>query len=119
MRAPVGSDPVKVIWATSGCSTSDGPSSFPYPVTTLITPSGKPACLVNEANSSELTDENSEGFKTTAQPAAKAGAHLRAKKVSGEFHAVIASTTPTGSRKVNANMSLFSIGITEPSILSA
>ncbi|MNT76770.1 hypothetical protein D3C72_2158170 [compost metagenome] len=34
---------------------------------------------------------------TTVQPAAKAGAILRAIIASGKFHGVIAATTPTGS----------------------
>ena len=88
-------------------------------MTTLITPSGSPASLVSAANSSVLTEANSEGLSTTAQPAASAGAHFSAKKVSGEFQAVSAATTPTGSRKVIASMSALSTGITVPSILSA
>ena len=87
-----------MIFATSGCSTSGAPISGPRPVTTLITPSGSPASFVSAANSSELTEANSDGFTTTEHPAASAGAHLIVRKLSGEFHAVSATTTPTGSR---------------------
>ncbi|MNQ94767.1 hypothetical protein D3C85_1103020 [compost metagenome] len=117
--APVMSEPVKVIMATSRCSTKGAPISFPSPVTTFRTPSGNPACLVSATNSNELADENSEGLTTAEHPAAKAGAHLSAKKLSGAFQAVNASTTPMGSRVVNPTTPAFSIGITEPSILSA
>jgi len=39
----------------------------------------------------------SDGFKTTALPAASAGAIFCASIVSGEFHGVMAATTPQGS----------------------
>ena len=71
------------------------------------------------ANSSVDTDANSDGFTTTLQPAAIAAAHFQATNSSGEFHAVNAATTPTGSCRVKAIMSGLSIGITAPSILSA
>jgi hypothetical protein len=66
-----------------------------------------------------LAEANSEGFTTTAQPAAKAGAHFQATNSSGEFQAVSAPTTPTGSCRVNAKVSGLSIGICAPSTLSA
>ena len=37
---------------------------------------------------------NSDGFRITALPAASAGATFCASIVSGEFHGVIAATTP-------------------------
>ncbi len=91
------SEPVKVIFATSGWSTSADPASWPKPATTLKTPSGKPASRVSSANSSVDADVNSEGLITTEQPAAIAGAHFQATNISGEFHAVSAATTPIGS----------------------
>ncbi|MCP1975247.1 acyl-CoA reductase-like NAD-dependent aldehyde dehydrogenase [Bradyrhizobium elkanii] len=44
-----------------------------------------------------LAEVNSDGFTTTAQPAASAAAHFQATNSSGEFQAVSAATTPTGS----------------------
>jgi hypothetical protein len=41
-----------------------------------------------------------EGFTTNVQPAARPGASLNVMSSSGEFHGVIAPTTPTGSRRV-------------------
>ena len=119
MRAPVASEPVKVILATSGWSTKADPASAPSPVTTLNTPLGKPASRVSAANSSVETEANSLGLTTTVQPAAMAGAHFQAMKSRGEFQAVSAPTTPTGSCRVKAIMSGLSMGMTAPSILSA
>jgi len=119
MRAPVASEPVKVILAMSWCSTSAAPASGPKPATTLKTPSGKPASLVRAANSSDEAEVNSEGLTTTEQPAASAGAHFQAMNSRGEFHAVRAPTTPTGSCVVKAKMSGLSMGGTVPSTLSA
>jgi hypothetical protein len=75
---------------------------LPKPVTTLTTPGGKPASSNSSANSSVDADVNSDGFNTTVQPAASAGASFHAASSSGEFHGVIAATTPTGSLRVNA-----------------
>ena len=88
-------------------------------MTTLNTPSGKPASLVSAANSSVEAEANSDGFTTTVQPAAIAGAHFQAMNSSGEFQAVSAATTPIGSCRVKAKVSGLSIGTTAPSILSA
>src|SRR5882757_609871 len=95
------------------------PASAPYLVTTLKTPSGKPAARVSAANSNVDTDANSDGFTTTAHPAAIAAAHFHATNIRGEFHAVRAPTTPTGSWRVKAIVSGLSMGMTAPSILSA
>src|SRR6201985_1533775 len=96
-RAPVVSDPVKVILATPGWLISSLPISGPKPVTTLKIPSGMPASLVSAANSRVEAEVNSDGLTMTAQPAASAAAHFQATNNSGEFQAVGAATTPTGS----------------------
>ena len=44
---------------------------------------------------------SSAGLHTTVQPAASAGAILRAIIAAGKFHGVIAATTPTGSFSAN------------------
>ena len=85
----------------------------------MKTPSGSPASFVSAANSSVEAEVNSEGFTTTAQPAASAGAHFQATNIRGEFQAVSAPTTPTGSCVVKAKWSGLSMGTTPPSILSA
>jgi hypothetical protein len=48
----------------------------------------------------DVRGASSGGFRTTAQPAASAGAIFQAPIMVGEFHGVIAATTPTGSRTV-------------------
>src|SRR3569833_1532578 len=100
MRWPVVSEPVKVILATSGCSTSGVPASPPNPVTTLTTPGGNPACSISLQNSSSDADVNSEGLITAVLPAASAGASFQAVSSSGEFHGTMAATTPSGSCSV-------------------
>ena len=48
----------------------------------------------------DASDAYSDGFSTTVQPAASAGATFWANSMSGAFHGMIAATTPTGSRSV-------------------
>src|SRR5262249_37279214 len=93
--------------------------SFPKPVTILTTPGGKPALANNSPKANAETDENSDGFHTAVFPAASAGANFQAASSRGEFHGVIAATTPSGSSRVKLNTPGLSIGITRPSILSA
>ena len=85
----------------------------------LTTPGGKPACSNSSAKAKAETEENSEGFQTTVLPAASAGASFQAASSSGEFHGVIAATTPSGSSRVKLKTPGLSIGMTRPSILSA
>src|SRR5437763_11691868 len=100
--------------ATLGCVTRGSPTSWPYPVTMFTTPGGNPAFSNSPPNSSAETDENSDGFQTTVLPAASAGASFHAASIKGEFHGVIAATTPTGSSRVKLNTPGLSIGITCP-----
>ena len=52
MPRPTSVEPVKAIFATSGCSTSRLPHTLPGPATTLTTPSGIPASSAIFSNSS-------------------------------------------------------------------
>ena len=83
-----------------GCSTRAAPISEPKPVTVLITPSGKPASLTSSIRASVEQDVNSDGLMTMVLPAASAGASFQVRSSRGEFHGVIATTTPSGSRLV-------------------
>jgi len=47
-----------------------------------------------------LTGVKSLGLTTTVHPAASAGASFQVSSSSGEFHGVMAATTPTGSCRV-------------------
>ncbi|MNT66335.1 hypothetical protein D3C72_2043960 [compost metagenome] len=66
-------------------------------VTILSTPAGNPACWASHTSASAVSGVSSAGLATTVQPAASAGAILRAIIASGKFHGVMAATTPTGS----------------------
>ena len=86
--------------STPGCAASAAPVSRDSPVTTLTTPGGNPAWSISSANPSVDAGQCSDGLTTTVQPAASAGASFQVISSSGEFHGVIAATTPTGSRRV-------------------
>ncbi len=97
---PVAVEPVNATLSTPGCPASAAPVSRESPVTTLTTPGGNPASASSSTNPSVEAGECSDGFTTTVQPAASAGASFQLISSSGEFHGVIAATTPTGSRRV-------------------
>src|SRR6185369_15780222 len=97
---PVAVEPVKATLSTPGCSASGAPASGPKPVSTLKTPGGKPASSNSFANSKVEAGACSAGLATTVQPAASAGPSFHVSSSTGEFHGVIAATTPTGSRRV-------------------
>jgi hypothetical protein len=59
-----------------------------------------PASSTSFISSSVEAEVNSDGLTTTVQPAASAGASFHVSSRSGEFHGVIAATTPTGSWRV-------------------
>jgi hypothetical protein len=93
-------EPVNVTFAMRGWRTSASPVVRPSPCTTLKIPGGTPA---STASSASLSTENgviSEGFSTTALPAASAGAIFHDAITSGKFHGAIAAITPYGSAMV-------------------
>src|SRR2546422_5243207 len=98
-RLPTSVDPVKAIFRTAGWSRNTWPITLLLlPVTTLNTPAGSPASAQMVARASAVSGVALAGFRTTAQPAARAGAILRVTIVAGEIHGVIAATTPNGCR---------------------
>ena len=70
---PTAVDPVKVTTSTPGCAASRWPASAPAPVTTLSTPSGRPASVASRASVRVVNGVISAGLITTEQPAARAG----------------------------------------------
>ena len=72
-RRPTAVEPVNVTRSTSRCPASAVPTSAPAPVTTLSTPSGRPASLASRARVSVVSGVISAGLITTEQPAANAG----------------------------------------------
>ena len=69
-RLPVSTDPVNITMSTS--STSAAPVS-PLPVATWKTPSGRSHSPRISAISIDVSGVTSDGFRTTALPAASAG----------------------------------------------
>ncbi|MCY1244239.1 hypothetical protein D9M72_573030 [compost metagenome] len=63
----------------------------------MNTPGGNPASFTSAANSSSELEVYSDGLITIVLPAASAGAIFHAVSANGEFHGVIAATTPSGS----------------------
>ena len=97
---PVEVEPVNAILSTPGCDASAAPVRDPQPVTTLITPGGKPASANSFAKASVEVGVWSLGLTTKVQPAASPAASFQVSSSSGEFQGVIAPTTPTGSWRV-------------------
>ena len=110
---PTSVDPVKAIFATSGCSTNRRPHTLPGPTSTLSTPSGRPASSAIRSRRSAVSGVSSAGLRTIVLPAASAGATFHEAITSGKFHGTISPTTPSGSRKVMATPP--ATGIVSPS----
>ena len=114
---PTGVEPVKVILRTrssaSQTSTTSGVRSRDAQ-TMLSTPGGRPASTASSTSASEVSGVSSAGLATTVQPAASAGAILRAIIAAGKFHGVIAATTPTGSRSASIRRPATGAGMTSP-----
>ena len=96
--------PVKLSLRTSGLPVSSAPISWGLPTTTLKQPAGKPARSASSAIASADRGVSSAGLTTTVQPAASAGATLRAIIALGKFQGVMAATTPTGWRMHTARV---------------
>ena len=77
-RLPARVEPVNETISTSGWVTSASPATGPVPVTRLKTPAGSPAESMTSARMKALSGATSEGFSTTVQPAASAGATFAA-----------------------------------------
>ena len=114
---PTGVEPVKVILRTrasaSHASTTAGVRSRDA-VTMFSTPGGTPASSASFTSASEVSGVSSAGLHTTVQPAASAGAILRAIIAAGKFHGVIAATTPTGSFSASMRRPDTGAGMTSP-----
>ena len=97
---PTSVEPVKPIFATSGCSTSRWPTTEPLPATTLTTPSGMPASRHSSPRRSAESGVSSAGLSTTVLPQASAGPSFQLAMLRGKFQGTMVPTTPSGSRKV-------------------
>jgi len=77
---PTAVDPVKAIFAMSGCRTIAAPVVLPKPERTLITPGGNPASLIRVQRTRALNGVCSAVLRTTVFPQARAGATFHAKQ---------------------------------------
>ena len=97
---PVLIPPVKVTMSMPGCDTRLSPT-WPRPVSTFSAPAGNPASSAMRSYSNPIWGVISDDFRTTVLPAAGAGASFCASSVSGEFHGLMAATTPIGTWSTN------------------
>ena len=112
---PTSVEPVKVTFATrSSLEQGAGHASGDAAVTRLTTPGGKPAASIASNRRTADSGVCSAGLTTMVQPAARAGASLRAIMASGKFHGVIATATPTGWRSTWRCLPGSGDGITRP-----
>jgi hypothetical protein len=96
---PTSVDPVKPILRMSRCVSRCSPTRVArLVVSTFSTPGGNPASSAIFAIPSAVRGVAEAGFRTTVQPAARAGAILRVTIVAGKFHGVTAATGPIGWR---------------------
>ena len=100
MAVPTAVLPVKLIAATSGCSTRAWPADGPRPWTMLSTPAGKPISRASSPSIQAVTGVTSLGLPTTQLPAARAGASFQVNRYSGRFQGLITPATPSGWRRV-------------------
>src|SRR5262249_1684703 len=95
-RLPTGTDPVSVTLRTTGEASSFGEMTLMAPVSRLTTPGGNPAAWQHSTMRATEVGASSAGRQMIEQPAASAGAILRAARMAGKFQAAKAATVPTG-----------------------
>ena len=67
----------------------------------FTTPAGSSASAIASASKKLSSTVSDDGFSTTVQPAANAGASFMNANVCGKFHGTMAPTTPSGSRRTS------------------
>ena len=107
-RRPAPVEPVKETMSVSGCATMGSPTTGPNPVTMLKTPGAKPASSMISARMKAESGATSLGFRTTVQPAARAGATFAPTWLRGKFHGVMQTATPIASRTTRVLPMVFS-----------
>ncbi len=98
IRRPVVVSPVNAILRIRGLDASGLPASTPKPLTMLTTPGGSRS-PITEMRCRIEAGVCSAGLRTTALPAARAGASFHTAIRIGKFHGMIWPTTPSGSWK--------------------
>src|SRR6266567_4089512 len=113
---PVDVSPVKETLAIRGLAAIAWPTDPPGPVTTLSTPGGR-ISAIRPARIRRVSGVFDAGLMTVQLPAASAGAIFHAPISSGKFHGIIWPTTPSGSLKWYAIVSLSIVEIAPSSAL--
>ena len=94
---PTSVDPVNDNFLTTGLAQTSSPKPREFDVgVTDSNPAGRPARSANAARANAESGVSAAGLKMIEQPAASAGANLRATMADGKFQAAMAATTPTG-----------------------
>ena len=95
MYFAIGVDPTKLIAATSLLFISASTASL-SPLTTLKTPSGKPASFKSSANLIEQEGSFSDGLRTNVFPHAIAIGNIHMGTIAGKLNGVMPAQTPGG-----------------------
>jgi ABC-type protease/lipase transport system fused ATPase/permease subunit len=77
------------------------PTTGPGPGRNATVPGGRSASAIASTRTALKTDVLGAGAHTTVFPAASAGAMTWAGIVYGQFHGVMAATTPSGRRSIS------------------
>src|SRR6185312_17184516 len=93
----IGVEPTNETAAISGCVSTASTATL-SPMTTLKTPSGRPASFSSSAVHNDADGSFSDGFSTNVLPHAIAGAHIHIGTIAGKLNGVIPATTPSGWR---------------------
>src|SRR3982074_952613 len=98
MYSAIGVEPTNDSAATSGCSINASTATL-SPLTTLNTPSGKPASFNNAAMRSDADGSRSDGFSTNVLPHASATGNIHIGTMTGKLNGVIPAQTPSRWRR--------------------
>src|ERR687886_2527327 len=102
MYFAIGVEPTNEMPATSGWSSSASTASL-SPLTTLNTPSGRPASAQSSATSWDADGSRSLGLSTNVLPQAIATGYIHIGTITGKLNGVMPAQTPSGSRKLNTS----------------
>ena len=103
MYCATGVEPTKLIACTRGSVSSVSTTSL-SPLTTLKTPSGRPACSSSSATRREHDGTFSDGLRTNVLPQAIASGHIHIGTMAGKLNGVMPAQTPTGWRREYESM---------------
>ena len=97
MYSAIGVEPTKLTAAISGWVRMASTASL-SPLTTLSTPSGRPACFIKSAIIREVEGSFSDGFRMKVLPQASATGNIHIGTMAGKLNGVMPAQTPTGWR---------------------